>query len=379
MTRRSSPAGTVPGPYNAITDVPGVRIGHDTRVGEGFLTGTTVVLLPPSGAPTAVEVIGGGPATRDTAALDLRAGGASAHAVVLTGGSAYGLAAAAGVLEWLAADGRGTRVVAAQPGLLLPLVPAAALYDLGRGGEFGARPDAAFGRRAAQAAADSPAFAPVAQGCVGAGTGAVTAELKGGIGTASAVLPGGTVVGALAAVNAHGSTLDPATGLPYALGLGADGEFPLATPSAAEHTAAQRRLAEPGRARTGLALPVPGTGPDPALGPNTVIGAVATDAPLDAAAVHRLAAAGQRGMARAISPVHSRTDGDTVFAVSVPGSDDGGGPDDPLPAVLAAAERAFARAIVHAVLQAESVVTPFGRVAAYRELYPGACAALPLK
>jgi L-aminopeptidase/D-esterase-like protein len=292
--------------------------------------------------------------------------------VVLTGGSAYGLAAAAGVLEWLAADGRGAQVAAAEPGLLLPLVPAAALFDLGRGGEFGARPDAAFGRRAAQAAADSPAFAPVAQGCVGAGTGAVTAEMKGGIGTASAVLPGGTVVGALAAVNAHGSTLDPATGLPYALGLGADGEFPLATPSAAEHAAAQRRLAEPGRARTGLALP------GPATGPNTVIGLVATDAALDPAAVHRLTAAGQRGMARAISPVHSRTDGDTVFAVSVP-ADRGDGPADPLPAVLAAAERAFARAIVHAVLQAASVVTPFGRIAAYRELYPGACAALPRK
>jgi putative pantetheine hydrolase len=353
----------VPGLRNAITDVPGVRVGHVTRVGDGFLTGTTVVLLPPSGGPAAVDVVGGGPATRDTAALDLRSGGSVAHAVVLTGGSAYGLAAAGGTLDWLAADGRGTRAASGVPDVLLPLVPAAALYDLGRGGVFAARPDAAFGREAAQAAADSAVFAPVAQGCVGAGTGAVTAEMKGGIGTASSVLAGGTVVGALVAVNAHGSTLDRATGLPLALDTGADGEFPLAPPSAAEHAAAQRRLAEPSRQRTGLDLP------------NTVIGVVATDAPLHPAALRRVAVAGQRGLARAVSPAHGITDGDTVFALSVPGPADTAA--DPLPAVLAAAEAAFARAIVHAVLQAESVVTPFGHLVSYRELYLRASAALP--
>jgi putative pantetheine hydrolase len=346
----------VPGPHNTITDVPGVRVGHVTRIGDGFLTGTTVVLLPPSGAQAAVEVVGGGPATRDTAALDLRSGGAVAYAVVLTGGSAYGLAAAGGALDWLAAHSRGARAVSATPDVLVPLVPAAALYDLGRGGVFTARPDAAFGRDAAQAAADSPPFAPVEQGCVGAGTGAVTAGMKGGIGTASSVLAGGTVVGALVAVNAHGSTLDQVTGLPLALDAGTDGEFPLARPSAAEHAAAQRRLAEPVR-RTGLDLP------------NTVIGVIATDAPLDPAALRRVAVAGQRGMARAVSPAHGMTDGDTVFALSVPGP-----AADPLPAVLAAAEAAFARAMVHAVLQAESVVTPFGHLASYRELYPHATA-----
>jgi putative pantetheine hydrolase len=349
----------LPGPHNAITDVPGVRVGHVTRIGDGFLTGTTVVLLPPAGAPAAVEVVGGGPATRDTSALDLRAGGAVAHAVVLTGGSAYGLSAAGGTLDWLAAHSRGAPAVSAAPDVLVPLVPAAALYDLGRGGAFTARPDAAFGRAAAQAAADSPPFAPVEQGCVGAGAGAVTAEMKGGIGSASSVLEGGTVVGALVAVNAHGSTLDQVTGLPLGLDSGADGEFPLAPPSAAEHAAAQRRLAEPTRRRTGLDLP------------NTVIGVVATDAPLEPATLRRVAAAGQRGMARAVSPVHGMTDGDTVFALSLPGP-----AADPLPAVLAAAEAAFARAMVHAVLQAESVVTPFGHLACYRELYPHATAGL---
>jgi putative pantetheine hydrolase len=364
MSPSPVPSGTVPGPRNAITDVPGVRVGHATRVGGGFLTGTTVVLLPPSGAPAAVDVAGGGPATRDTAALDLRSGGANAHAVVLTGGSAYGLAAAGGVLEWLAADGRGAQPVGEAPEILLPLVPAAALFDLGRGGVFAARPDAVVGREAVRAAANSRAFAPVAQGCVGAGTGAVTAGMKGGIGTASAVLAGGTVVGALVAVNAHGSTLDPASGLPRAFDLGAEGEFPLTTPSGVEHAAAQHLLAESGRAPTGLELP------------NTVIGVLATDAPLLPDAAHRLAVAGQRGMARAVSPVHSRSDGDTVFALSVPGTSSGSA-TDPVPAVLAAAEDAFARAIVHAVLRAVSVVTPFGRLFSYRELYPRACAALP--
>jgi putative pantetheine hydrolase len=364
MSPAPVPRGTVPGRRNAITDVPGVRVGHATRVGDGFLTGTTVVLLPPSGATAAVDVAGGGPATRDTAALDLRSGGANAHAVVLTGGSAYGLAAAGGVLEWLAADGRGAQPVGEAPEILLPLVPAAALFDLGRGGVFAARPDAAVGREAVRAAANSPAFAPVAQGCVGAGTGAVTAGMKGGIGTASTVLAGGTVVGALVAVNAHGSTLDPASGLPRAFHVGAEGEFPLTTPSGAEHAAAQHLLAESGRAPTGLELP------------NTVIGVLATDAPLDPAAVHRLAVAGQRGMARAVSPVHTRTDVDTIFALSVAGTG-AGAARDPVPAVLAAAEDAFARAIVHAVLRAVSVVTPFGRLVSYRELYPRACAALP--
>jgi putative pantetheine hydrolase len=366
VNHTSSPARPVRGPLNAITDVPGVRVGHVTRIGGGFLTGTTVVLLPASGASAAVDIVGGGPATRDTAALDLRAGGATAHAVVLTGGSAYGLATAGGVLDWLAADGRGAMPVPGLPDVLLPLVPAAALYDLGRGGTFTARADAAFGRGAAEAASASPAFAPVEQGCVGAGTGGLTAGMKGGIGTASTVLAAGTVLGALVAVNAYGSGVDPATGLPYAFDVGADGEFPLATPSAAEHATARRRLAELLGRPTGLDLR------------NTVIGVVATDAPLDPAALHGLAAAAQRGIARAVNPAHGITDGDTVFALSVPGpGPDGAGPVDPPPAVRAAAETTFARAMVHAVLRAESVDSPLGRLPCYRELYPQAAAALP--
>jgi putative pantetheine hydrolase len=323
-----------------ITDVSGLRVGHWQRVGDGWLTGTTVV-LPDAPALAAVDVRGGGPATRDTVAL--RPGGPRADALVLTGGSAHGLAAADGVQEWLAA--RGTAV---------PLVPAAAIYDLGRGGVRGHRPDAAAGRAAAETAGRS-----VAQGCVGAGTGAVTAELKGGIGTASVALDGGGVVGALAVVNAHGSTLDPATGLPLAAGLG---DFGLRTPSAAEHAAAVRALQNPDRPLAGLALP------------NTVIGVVATDAPVDHAGLVRAAGAAQRGMARAIRPVHGPTDGDTVFALGT-----GAEVADPrrTAAIALAADLAFARAVVHAVLAATSVTTGFGHIASYRELYPSAMADHP--
>jgi len=254
---------------------------------------------------------------------------------VLTGGSAHGLAAADGVQEWLGIDA--------------PLVPAAAIYDLGRGGVRGNRPDAAAGRAAAEAAGQH-----VAQGCVGAGTGAVTAEMKGGIGTASVALPDGRVVGALAVVNAHGSTLDPATGLPLAAHLG---DFGLHEPDPAEHAAAVHALQNPDRPLAGLALP------------NTVIGVVATDAPIDHAGLVRAAGAAQRGMARAIRPVHGPTDGDTVFALGT-----GSGATDPhrTAAVALAAELAFARAVVHAVLAATSVTTGFGHIASYRELYPGA-------
>ncbi len=316
--------------------IPGLSVGHWQRIGDDWLTGTTVV-LPDAPALAAVDVRGGGPATRDTIAL--RPGGPRADAIVLTGGSAHGLAAADGVQEWLGIDA--------------PLVPAAAIYDLGRGGVRGHRPDAAAGRAAAAAAGQH-----VAQGCVGAGTGAVTAELKGGLGTASVALPDGSVVGALAVVNAHGSTLDPATGLPLAADLG---DFGLQVPDAAEHAAAVHALQHPDRPLAGLDLP------------NTVIGVVATDASIDQPGLVRAAGAAQRGMARAIRPVHGPTDGDTVFALGT-----GSVAADPhrTAEVAVAAELAFARAVVHAVLAATSVTTGFGHIASYRELYPRATADL---
>ena len=196
-----------PGPNNALTDVAGLRVGH-ARV-PGALSGTTVVLAPPEGAVAGVDVRGAAPGTRETDLLDPRNTVQRVHAVVLSGGSAFGLAAADGVMARLAAAGVGFAV----PGAVVPIVPAAVLFDLGRGGpasDPALRPTAATGAAAVDAAADGP----VTQGVVGAGTGALIGGLKGGIGTASAVLDDGTTVAALAAVNAAGSAVDLATGEP---------------------------------------------------------------------------------------------------------------------------------------------------------------------
>src|SRR5689334_1177865 len=163
---------------DALTDVAGVRVGHATRTGGGWLTGATVVLAPEGGAVAAVDVRGGGPGTKETDALDPRNLVRKVEAIVLTGGSAYGLDAASGVMA------------------------AACVFDLGRGGDFRARPDAATGRAAVEAAAASERGAAVPQGCVGAGTGAVAGQLKGGVGTASTVLESGITVAALVVANA---------------------------------------------------------------------------------------------------------------------------------------------------------------------------------
>lgn len=189
---------------DAVTDVAGVRVGHATRVGGGWLTGTTVVLAPKGGAVAAVDVRGGGPGTKETDALDPRNLVQRVEAVVLTGGSAYGLDAASGVMAWLEEQGRGVRV-GPEPTHVVPVVPAACVFDLGRGGDFRARPDAATGRAAVEAAAATPPGAPVTEGCVGAGAGAVIGALKGGVGTASVVLDSGITVGALVVANAVGS------------------------------------------------------------------------------------------------------------------------------------------------------------------------------
>ncbi|SCD61749.1 putative pantetheine hydrolase, partial [Streptomyces sp. DvalAA-14] len=166
-----------PGTLNALTDVAGLRVGHAGRRGDGWLTGVTVVLAPEGGAVTAVDVRGGGPGTRETDALDPRNLVQRIEAVVLTGGSAFGLDAASGVVGWLEEQGRGFPV--GGPGRVVPVVPAAALFDLGRGGRWDARPGPELGRAAVMAAAATPEGAPVAQGCVGAGTGAVAGGPQG--------------------------------------------------------------------------------------------------------------------------------------------------------------------------------------------------------
>lgn len=302
---------------NSITDVPGVLVGHATRIGDGALTGTTAVLFP-TGTLSTVDVRGGAPATRDTAALDPRYGGREVRGIVLTGGSAYGLAAADGAARELGS-----------------FVPAAALFDLGRGGDFHARPGPEEGAEAVRNAG-----VEVAQGNVGAGTGAVNATVKGGLGTASVELPGGVVVGAIAALNAVGPSVDPDTGLPFATHLGRPGEFP----------AYQGDDLDAARI-TGHAPPF-----------NTVIGVIATNARLPH--LFGLAEAAHDGLALAVRPAHGLTDGDTAFAAST------GTHDSDTGEVLTAAREVFARALVHGLLRAESVTTPRVHLAAYRELYP---------
>ncbi|MCX2748180.1 P1 family peptidase [Arthrobacter sp. MI7-26] len=256
-----------------ITDVPGIRVGHVQRIGDGWLSGVTVV-LPPPGTVGSVDVRGGGPGTHETDALDPTTLVSIVDAVVLTGGSAFGLITAHGAQRWCEEQGRGFAV----PGGVVPIVPAAAIFDLGRGGDFAARPDEAMGYAAAAAAAASSGHADVVRGNAGAGTGAVIGRgaFKGGVGTSSITLDNGVVVGALAVVNA--------LGMPF-------GTSP--------------RWSAPGNAKAGT---------PPAL--NTTLVVVATNALLDPAECKRTASAAHAGLARALSPSHTLADGDTVFALA---------------------------------------------------------------
>ncbi len=325
------------GPTNSLTDVTGLRVGHATRDEPGWLTGTTVVVTPPGGAVAGVDVRGGGPGTRETDLLDPRNLVDRVDAILLGGGSALGLAAADGVVEGLLADGLGWPV-GREPGQVVPLVPGAILFDLGRGGSWSNHPGAADGR----AAYDSASGGPVALGNVGAGTGARVGGLRGGIGSASVVLPSGVTVGALVAVNALGSAVDPTTGEPYAVRWGLADEFAgLRRPGTADVEAARTRWEE----RPDRLGDAPGVA--------TTIGVVATDATLTKAQCQKLAGIGHDGFARALKPVHTMFDGDTLFALAT------GRLPAPelvdLPWAMEAAADCVARAIGHALLAAESV------------------------
>ncbi|EPD56867.1 MULTISPECIES: P1 family peptidase [Streptomyces] len=336
---------------DALTDVAGLRVGHATRTGDGWLTGTTVVLAPEGGAVAAVDVRGGGPGTKETDALDPRNLVSKVEAIVLTGGSAYGLDAASGVMAWLEEQRRGVRV-GADPAHVVPVVPAACVFDLGRGGAFSARPDAATGRAAVEAAAASAAGAPVQEGCVGAGTGAAVGPLKGGVGSASVVLGSGITVAALVVANAAGSAMDPETGVLY----GELFQGRVDHPEAKVHEAARERLAE-SAVRNGR----------PPM--NTTLAVVATDADLSKAQAQKLAGTAHDGIARAVRPVHLLNDGDTVFTLAT-----GARPLDAvnplaLNEVLAAGADVVTRAIVRAVRAAGSVDGAGGVWPSYEELY----------
>ncbi|WP_460355957.1 P1 family peptidase [Mycobacterium sp. ZZG] len=335
----------------SITDVGGIRVGHhhrideDAQLGSGWATGTTVVLTPP-GTVGAVDGRGGAPGTRETDLLDPSNSVRHVDAVVLTGGSAFGLAAADGVMTWLEEQNRGV----ALDGGVVPIVPSAVIFDLPVGG-WRCRPDAGFGYRAAAAAGTE-----VGIGTVGAGVGARAGVLKGGVGTASVTLESGVTVGALVVVNSAGDVVDPATGLPW---LAAHVEqFGLVAPPENELAAYADRHGE--------------------LSPlNTTIAVVATDAALSKAACRRVAVAAQDGLARTINPCHTPLDGDTVFALATGAVEVNPDPTTPasmtpeLPlvtAVGAAAAEVLARAVLVGVLAADALAG----IPTYRHVLPGA-------
>lgn len=274
---------------NLITDVPGLRIGNAADVSR--LTGVTVLLLDKP-ATAAVDIRGGGPGTRDTDALSLSGSVDVAHGIVLSGGSAFGLSAATGVQSWLAERGVGFEVA----GLRVPIVPQAILFDLANGGDKAWGPTPPYEQLARTACLAAGLDFDI--GSAGAGFGATTASLRGGLGSASSYMPGGLITGALVAVNAVGSTTLGRSPHFWAAPFEADSEFGgLGWPS------------QPGPDT--LAVTLKGSAPQ-----NTTIAVVATNARLDKRQCHRLAVMAQTGLARAIYPVHTPLDGDTVFAVA---------------------------------------------------------------
>jgi L-aminopeptidase/D-esterase-like protein len=274
---------------NLITDVPGLRVGHadDARLASGS---TAIIFDEP--AVASIDVRGGGPGTRETALLDPAQTVQGIDAIALSGGSAFGLDAASGVQAWLKEQNRGFAVRSAR----VPIVPAAILFDLLSGG------DKDWGRyppyRELGYAAATGAKADFTLGSFGAGLGATTVNCKGGIGSASAQIGNGVVVGALAAVNAAGSAIVGGGPWFWAAPFERNGEFG-------------------GR---GFPAPLPGNALEPltkgGTRESTTLVVVATDAILTKAQAKRLAVMAQSGLSRAIYPVHSPLDGDVVFAAS---------------------------------------------------------------
>jgi L-aminopeptidase/D-esterase-like protein len=282
------------GPRNLITDVAGLMVGQASDVAAR--TGVTV-LLPEGRAVCACDVRGGGPGTRETDALAPEALVDAVDAVVLSGGSVYGLAAADGVCAWLGARGRGFVVRPDLPIPVAPVVPAAILFDLANGGDKGwgeAPPYRELGRRAVAAAGEAFEL-----GTAGAGFGAMAGGLKGGVGSASVVTADGLTVGALVAVNSWGSVVAPGGRAFWAAPFELAAEFG-------------------GLGSAGLAAAPEDWGLAKAPGSlrNTTIACVATDAALTPAEARRFAIMAQDGLARAIRPVHAPFDGDVVFALS---------------------------------------------------------------
>jgi L-aminopeptidase/D-esterase-like protein len=319
---RAGDGGGASAPAGGLTDVAGLRVGHFTD--RRRPTGCTVVVAE-AGAVAGVDVRGGAPGTRETDLLEPENSVQQVHAVVLSGGSAFGLEAATGVVRYLEEKGIGFPVGVGK----VPIVPAAILFDLGIG-DWTIRPDAKAGYEAARAASTGP----VAEGSVGAGAGATVGKLfgprhamKGGLGTASVRRPEGAVVAALVAVNASGDVLDPDTGRLLAGVRTRDGKGLRGAVDAL------------------LAGETPGR---PFAGENTSIGVVATNVALTKAEAKKVAQMAHDGLARAIRPVHTPWDGDTLFALSAGALR----LDEATLVVGALAAEAVARAVVRAVTTA---------------------------
>lgn len=291
------------------------------------------MILPETAAVAGVDIRGGGTGTREIELLRPEATIGAVDAIVLSGGSAFGLAAADGVMAWLAEHDRGFAIA----GTVVPIVPAAILFDLANGGDkaWGSEPPyRELGRRAAASAGRDFAL-----GNAGAGFGAKAGGLKGGLGTASSVLEDGATVGVLAAVNPSGSVLMPESDVFWAWPFERDGEFG-------------------GRKPEGSTAPP--DAPVGSPGENTTLVVVATDCTLDKAQATRLATMAQDGLARAIRPAHTPLDGDVVFALST-----GKRPTGNLARLGAEAADCAARAIARAVYSAEDL----GSLRSYRSLH----------
>lgn len=317
--------------HNMITDVPGIKVGHAHD--EEAITGCTVVLCE-QGAVGGVDQRGGAPGTRETDALHPLHLVQKVHAVVLSGGSAFGLDAASGAVRYLEERGVGFDVRVAR----VPIVPAAILFDLNIG-RADVRPDAHMGYQACMNASAGE----VQSGNVGAGIGATVGKIlgigqamKAGIGTASAEIGGGVIIGALVAVNAFGDVIDPKSGGILAgarslrkgpIKIGAEEYF-------ANTLEVMRSLA----GKTILKF---------ATRENTVIGVVATNAALDKEQANKVAQMAQDGLARAIRPAHTMLDGDTIFALST------GNKTADVNTVGAYAAEVFTQAILNAIFSAE--------------------------
>ncbi|MBI1262022.1 MAG: peptidase T4 [Rhizobiales bacterium] len=338
-----------PGPRNLITDVDGITVGnaHDAAVRSGVS-----VILPEARAIAATDVRGGGPGTRETDALDPTCLVDAVDAVVLSGGSSYGLDAASGTANWLGARGRGF-AMAASP-LVSPVVPAAILFDLMNGGDkaWGEMPPYRDLARSACEAA-GPDFA---LGNIGAGYGAQAGRVKGGLGSASVVTESGLQVGAIIASNPFGSVLMPERAHFWAAPYEMEGEF-------------GGKGWPPDVAGFAAMNPLAGTKAEPAhgnSGANTTIGVVATNAELTPAEARRIAIMAQDGLARAIRPVHSAVDGDVVFVLATSGyALESASRPLSLSLIGALAADCVARAVARGVYEAETL----GHLAGYRTIY----------